>query len=100
MKELFQKIKGKNGFGYDPIFIPEGKNITFGQMKPIQKYKIDHRIKAFKKIKKFFKITYFQLYKYLNYELILLFLISKIPIFPLNLFFYKIFYSSTMKSFL
>jgi XTP/dITP diphosphohydrolase len=47
-------IKGKNGFGYDPIFIPKGKNITFGQMKPLQKYKIDHRFKAFKKIKKFF----------------------------------------------
>jgi XTP/dITP diphosphohydrolase len=47
-------MKGKNGFGYDPIFIPRGKKITFGQMKPLQKYKIDHRFKAFKKIKKFF----------------------------------------------
>ena len=48
------KMKGKYGFGYDPIFIPLGKNITFGEMKPILKYKIDHRFKAFKKIKKFF----------------------------------------------
>ena len=47
-------IKGKNGFGYDPIFIPKGKKITFGEMKPLQKYKIDHRFKAFQKIKKFF----------------------------------------------
>ena len=47
-------IKGKNGFGYDPIFIPKGKKITFGEMKSIQKHKIDHRFKAFKKIKKFF----------------------------------------------
>ena len=47
-------MKGKNGFGYDPIFIPKGKIITFGEMKPLQKYKIDHRFKAFKKIKKFF----------------------------------------------
>ena len=47
-------IKGKNGFGYDPIFIPKGKKITFGEMKPSHKYKIDHRFKAFKKIKKFF----------------------------------------------
>ena len=47
-------MKGKNGFGYDPIFIPKGKKITFGEMKPSQKYKIDHRYKAFKKIKKFF----------------------------------------------
>ena len=47
-------IKGENGFGYDPIFIPKGKKITFGEMKTSQKYKIDHRFKAFKKIKKFF----------------------------------------------
>jgi XTP/dITP diphosphohydrolase len=47
-------MKGKNGFGYDPIFIPRGKKITFGEMKASQKYKIDHRYKAFKKIKKFF----------------------------------------------
>tara|TARA_B110001452_G_scaffold241365_1_gene223506 strand:+ start:254 stop:856 length:603 start_codon:yes stop_codon:yes gene_type:complete len=47
-------MKGKNGFGYDPIFIPNGKKITFGEMKSSQKYKIDHRFKAFKKIKKFF----------------------------------------------
>ena len=51
---ISSSIKGKNGFGYDPIFIPEGKKITFGEMKPSQKYKIDHRFKAFKKIKKFF----------------------------------------------
>jgi XTP/dITP diphosphohydrolase len=46
--------KGENGFGYDPIFIPKGKKITFGEMKAFQKYKIDHRFRAFKKIKKFF----------------------------------------------
>jgi len=47
-------IRGKNGFGYDPIFIPTGKKITFGEMKSSHKYKIDHRFKAFKKIKKLF----------------------------------------------
>lgn len=47
-------MKGKNGFGYDPIFIPKGKKITFGEMKASEKYKIDHRFKAFKKIKKLF----------------------------------------------
>ena len=47
------KKKGKNGFGYDPIFIPLNKKTTFGEMKPSEKYKIDHRFKAFKKIKKF-----------------------------------------------
>ena len=45
--------RGKNGFGYDPIFIPLNKKKTFGEMQPNQKYKIDHRSKAFKRIKKF-----------------------------------------------
>ena len=45
--------KGKNGFGYDPIFIPLGKRQTFGEMKPSKKYRMDHRFNAFKKIKKF-----------------------------------------------
>ena len=48
------KAKGKNGFGYDPIFIPNNKNKTFSEMRISQKYKLDHRYKAFKKIKKFF----------------------------------------------
>ena len=51
---ISNKPRGKNGFGYDPIFIPNKKKITFGEMKPSQKYKLDHRHKAFKKIKKFF----------------------------------------------
>ena len=46
--------KGINGFGYDPIFIPLNKKLTFGELSPKQKYKIDHRFKAFKKIRKFF----------------------------------------------
>ena len=46
--------KGKNGFGYDPIFIPKGKRLTFGEMMPNKKYSMDHRFNAFKKIKKFF----------------------------------------------
>ena len=45
--------KGRNGFGYDPIFIPNGSKLTFAQMNPKKKYKIDHRYFAFKKIKKF-----------------------------------------------
>ena len=45
--------RGRNGFGYDPIFIPKNKKKTFGEMKPSNKYKIDHRSIAFKKIKKF-----------------------------------------------
>jgi len=50
---ISEKPRGKNGFGYDPIFIPLNKKKTFGEMKPTQKYKLDHRSKAFKKIKKF-----------------------------------------------
>ena len=46
--------KGKNGFGYDPIFIPKGYNQTFGEMKPKLKMSIDHRFRAFLKIKNFF----------------------------------------------
>ena len=45
--------KGINGFGYDPIFIPIGKKKTFAEISSDKKYKIDHRFKAFKKIKKF-----------------------------------------------
>ena len=47
------KPKGKNGFGYDPIFIPKNKRKTFGEISSLQKYKIDHRFFAFQKIKKF-----------------------------------------------
>ena len=52
--KISNKKKGKNGFGYDPIFIPNGKKITFGEMNPQYKYRIDHRFKALKKIKRFF----------------------------------------------
>ncbi|MDA7574642.1 RdgB/HAM1 family non-canonical purine NTP pyrophosphatase [Candidatus Pelagibacter sp.] len=47
------KPKGKSGFGYDPIFIPKNRRKTFGEMSSLQKYKIDHRFDAFKKIRKF-----------------------------------------------
>ena len=50
---ISKKPKGKNGFGYDPIFIPKNKTKTFGEMKPSQKYKLDHRSDAFKKLRKF-----------------------------------------------
>ena len=46
--------KGKNGFGYDPIFIPDGYEQTFGEMDPKLKMSIDHRFNAFLKLKKFF----------------------------------------------
>ena len=46
--------KGKNGFGYDPIFIPDGYKDTFGEMEPKLKMSMDHRFKAYRKIKKYF----------------------------------------------
>ena len=51
---IAQKPRGKKGFGYDSIFLPLNKTKTFGEMRPFQKYKLDHRNKAFNKIKKFF----------------------------------------------
>ena len=50
------KILGKNGFGYDPIFIPLKRKITFGQMLKSKKIKMDHRFIAFQKLKKKTKI--------------------------------------------
>ena len=50
---ISSKPRGKNGFGYDPIFIPLKNKKTFSEMKPSKKYKLDHRFQAFKKIKKF-----------------------------------------------
>ena len=45
-------ILGKNGFGYDPIFIPDNYSKTFGEMLKSKKIKIDHRFIAFKNLKK------------------------------------------------
>ena len=53
---ISNKIMGKKGFGYDPIFIPLNKKITFGQMFKSQKIKMDHRFIAFQKLKKRTKI--------------------------------------------
>ena len=53
---ISMKMRGTNGFGYDPIFIPFKKVITFGQMHKSKKIKMDHRYLAFKKLKKKIKI--------------------------------------------
>ncbi len=41
--------RGGQGFGYDPIFLPEGYHLTFGEMPPEEKHAISHRARAFRK---------------------------------------------------
>ncbi len=42
--------RGGKGFGYDPMFVAEGDEITFGEMEPAEKHKISHRARAFAKL--------------------------------------------------
>ena len=53
---ISNKILGKKGFGYDSIFIPNKKKITFGQMSKFDKIKMDHRFIAINKLKKKIRI--------------------------------------------
>ena len=41
--------RGGNGFGYDPMFVPAGYDVTFGEMDPVEKHRISHRADAFRK---------------------------------------------------
>ena len=50
------KMRGTKGFGYDPIFVPSTKSITFGEMSKFKKISMDHRYIAFNKLKKRIKI--------------------------------------------
>ena len=54
--KISHRILGNKGFGYDPIFIPINKKITFGQMAKLKKIKMDHRFIAFQKLKKKIRI--------------------------------------------
>lgn len=42
--------RGKRGFGYDPMFVPDDYDLTFGEMDPIEKHAISHRADAFRKL--------------------------------------------------
>jgi len=42
--------RGDRGFGYDPMFVPVGRDITFGEMDPAEKHRISHRADAFRKL--------------------------------------------------
>ncbi len=48
-----REAKGENGFGYDPVFIPGGSGLTFGEMEPSEKKTFSHRGEAFKKMRAF-----------------------------------------------
>lgn len=49
---LVWPMRGSKGFGYDPIFVPEGHDITFGEMDPAQKHAMSHRARAFEQLVK------------------------------------------------
>ena len=51
---IAESIRGDNGFGYDPIFIPEGSDQTFGELAASVKSRISHRAKALRKARSFF----------------------------------------------
>jgi XTP/dITP diphosphohydrolase len=51
--KIIDEKRGAEGFGYDPVFIPEGKDITFAEMTLSEKNKISHRALAFGKLKEF-----------------------------------------------
>lgn len=48
--QLVWPPRGERGFGYDPIFVPEGRELTFGEIDPAEKHRISHRARAFAKL--------------------------------------------------
>ena len=50
---IIHEKRGTTGFGYDPIFIPEGKTLTFAEMELEEKNTVSHRARAFEKLKEF-----------------------------------------------
>ena len=49
--KIIHEMRGKYGFGYDPVFVPNGYNKTFAEMKPSMKNRISHRARALRKLK-------------------------------------------------
>lgn len=50
---ITKEVRGSEGFGYDPVFLPEGKSRTFAEMGLAEKNTISHRARAFEKLKEF-----------------------------------------------
>jgi XTP/dITP diphosphohydrolase len=53
---ISESIQGENGFGYDPIFIPEGHSLTFGVLPAVIKNSISHRAKALQAVVQYCKL--------------------------------------------
>jgi XTP/dITP diphosphohydrolase len=51
--EIITEKRGTGGFGYDPVFMPDGKLLTFAQMDLTEKNTISHRARAFEKLREF-----------------------------------------------
>ena len=50
---IIREKRGTEGFGYDPIFLPDGKNRTFAEMELTEKNTVSHRARAFEKLREF-----------------------------------------------
>lgn len=53
--EIGEKVAGDQGFGYDPIFIPEGYKQTFAELGVTEKNKVSHRARALQQLQAYFK---------------------------------------------
>jgi XTP/dITP diphosphohydrolase len=51
--QIIREIRGVEGFGYDPVFIPSGKTKTFAEMELAEKNTVSHRARAFEKLREF-----------------------------------------------
>jgi Xanthosine triphosphate pyrophosphatase len=56
--KIINERKGDNGFGYDPVFVPDGADRTFAEMTMVEKNKFSHRKKAMEKLIQFLNNRY------------------------------------------